>query len=91
MLLGEEILPTGLGGSTSKMCRIKHSEHYIVSTKSYTDEEIENMSFANLKDMSAKLEVLAETEDEKIGYVDIYMPVPLLHVRIFEKKKSLNC
>lgn len=74
------------------MCRIKHSEHYIVSTKSFRDEEIEEMSFANLKEIAAKLEVLAETEDEKIGYIDVYMPVPLLPVRIFEKKKkSLNC
>lgn len=63
----------------------------MVSTKNFRDEEIEKMSFENLREIAEKLEVLAKTDDEKISYVDIYMPVPLLHVRILEIKTSLNC
>lgn len=91
MLFGEEIFLIGLGGLMFKMCRIKYFEQYIVFIKSFIDEEIENMLFVNLKDMFVKLEVFVEIEDEKIGYVDIYMLVFMLYVCIFEKKKLFNC
>lgn len=61
----------------------------MVSTKNFKDEEIEKISFENLTEIAEKLEVLATSHDEKIGSVDIYMPVPLLDVRIFENKYTI--
>lgn len=52
----------------------------MISTRDINDEEIENMSFENSKEMAKKLKTLANTNDTKISYVDIYMPVPLLQV-----------
>lgn len=52
----------------------------MISTRDINDEEIENMSFENIKEMAKKLKTLANTNDTKISYVDIYMPVPLLQV-----------
>lgn len=63
------------------MCRIKYGELCIISTK---DVEKKVLLFENLKEMAEKLEVLAKTKDEEIRYVDIYMPVPLLHVCTFQ-------
>lgn len=91
LILGEKILPTGIIASSATMWRIKHSEHYMVSTKNFKDEEIEKISFENLKEIAEKLEVLAKSHDEKISYVDICMPVSLLDASIFENKTSLNC
>lgn len=52
----------------------------MISTRDSNDEELENMSFENIKEMASKLKFLAETEDPEISYVDIYMPVSLLQV-----------
>lgn len=80
LILGEKILPTGITASTSRVCRVKYCERCMISTRDINDEEIENMSFENSKEMAKKLKTLANTNDTKISYVDIYMPVPLLQV-----------
>lgn len=78
LILGEMILPTSITASTSRVCRIKHSKRCMVSTRNSKDEEIESFLFENSMEMAKKLETLAQTDDEEISYVDIYMPVPLL-------------
>uniref|UniRef100_A0A8W8P2U5 Dynamin N-terminal domain-containing protein n=1 Tax=Magallana gigas TaxID=29159 RepID=A0A8W8P2U5_MAGGI len=79
LILGEQILPTGIGASTSKVCRVKHSDCYEVSTKDRNGKILEEArSFKNAKEMTEKLQDLAEKADEEISYVDIYMPVPML-------------
>lgn len=81
LILGEKILPTGIGASTSKVCRVKHSDCYEVSTKDRNGEILEEArSFKNAKEMTERLQDLAKTADEEISYVDIYMPVPMLQV-----------
>lgn len=62
----------------------------MISTRDSKDEELENMSFENIKEMASKLKFLAETEDPKISYVDIYMPVSLLQVQSFEIKRHIS-
>lgn len=81
LILGENILPTGIRASTSRVCRVKHSDCYEVSTKDRNGEILEEkQSFKNAKEMAEKLQDLAGTADEEIGYVDIYMPVLMLQV-----------
>lgn len=62
----------------------------MISTRDSNDEELENMSFENIKEMASKLKFLAETEDPEISYVDIYMPVSLLQVQSFEIKRHIS-
>lgn len=81
LILGEKILPTGIGASTSRVCRVKHSYCYKVSNKDRRGEiSGKKMSFENSKEMAKKLQDLARTADEEISYIDIYMPVPMLQV-----------
>lgn len=84
LILGEDILPTGIKASTSRVCRVKYSERCMISTRNSNDEELENMSFENLQEMAENLKGLAKTNDEEIGYVNIHMPAPLLQVRTCE-------
>lgn len=79
LILGEKILPTGIGASTSRVCKVKHSDCYEVSTRDRRGEVLgKNMSFDNSEEMAKKLQELARTADEEISNVDIYMPVPSL-------------
>lgn len=90
LILGEMILPTSITASTSRVCRIKHSKRCMVSTRNSKDEEIESFLFENSMEMAKKLETLAQTDDEEISYVDIYMPVPLLQVGSFKTSHFLR-
>lgn len=90
LILGEMILPTSITASTSRVCRIKHSKQCMVSTRNSKDEEIESFLFENSMEMAKKLETLAQTDDEEISYVDIYMPVPLLQVGSFKTSHFLR-
>lgn len=90
LILGEMILPTSITASTSRVCRIKHSKRCMVSTRNSKDEEIESFLFENSMEMAKKLETLAQTDDEEISYVDIYMPVPLLQVGSFKTSQFLR-
>lgn len=79
LILGEKILPTGITECTSQVCRIKHSEQFMISTKDSKGKEIgENLSFKDSRQMAKKLKVLATKKVEEFTYVDIHMPVPLL-------------
>lgn len=71
------------------MCRVKHGEQFVISTKDSNDKELEDMSFENLDEMAEQMEILAKTDDEKIRYVDVYMPVPLLQVYILNTFDNL--
>lgn len=74
LILGEKILPTGtcIGASTSRVCRVKHSYCYKVSTKDRRGKiSGGKMSFENSKEMAKKLQDLARTADEEISYIDI--------------------
>lgn len=90
LLLCEQILPTAITASTSRVCRIKYCERCVVSTKDCMEKELENMSFKNIEEMTDKLKSLAETDIAEICYVDIYIPVPFLQVYAFKKRKSLT-
>lgn len=75
------ILPTDITGCTSKVCRIKHSEKFMISTKDSKGKEIgEKLSFEDSRQMAEKLKVLATKKVEEFTYVDIHMPVPWLQV-----------
>lgn len=52
----------------------------MISTRDNKGEELDNLSFNNVKEMAENLKMLAKTSDKKISCVDIYMPVPLLQV-----------
>lgn len=71
------------------MCRVKHGEQFVISTKDSNDKELEDMSFENLDKKAEQMEILAKTDDEKIRYVDVYMPVPLLQVYILNTFDNL--
>lgn len=64
------------------MCRVKHGDQFVISTKDSNEEELEDLSFENLNEMAEQMDILAKTEDEKIRYVDVYMDAPLLQVYI---------
>lgn len=79
LILGEKILPTGITECTSQVCRIKHSEQFMISTKDSKGKEIgEKLSFEDSRQMAEKLKVLATKKVEEFTYVDIHMPVPWL-------------
>lgn len=52
----------------------------MISTRDNKGEELDNLSFNNVKEMAENLKMLAKTNDKKISCVDIFMPVPLLQV-----------
>lgn len=90
LILGEKILPTGIGACTSRVCRVKYCEHYMVSTKDCENKELDTMSFQDSKEMAEQLKFLAKTDDKNISYVDIYMPVSLLQVGSFKNESPLQ-
>lgn len=90
MILGEEVLPTGITACTSSVCRIKYCERYMINTIDILGEKQMVMTFENEKEMADKLKVIVQKNDEEISYIDIYMPVPLLQVRAFEIETSLK-
>lgn len=94
LILGEKILPTSITASTSRVCRVKHSERCMISIRDSKDELIKTTLFENSIEMAEPLETLAKTNIEEISYVDIYMPVPLLQVRSLKNSYLLrfyNC
>lgn len=90
LILGETVLPTGITAHTQRVCRVKYFERCMISTRNSQDEELENMSFETLNEMTKKLKTLATINDEEISYVDIYIPVPFLqgNVMIVETNGS---
>lgn len=63
----------------------------MICTRDTNDKnELERMSFQNKEDMENRLDELVQTNDPEVGYVDIYLPVPLLQVNIIQKRNSSN-
>lgn len=55
----------------------------MISTRDINDKnELERIFFQNNEDMEQKLDKLAQTNDPKIGYVDIFIPNALLQVNL---------
>lgn len=53
----------------------------MISTRDINDKnELERIFFQKNEDMENKLDELAQTNDPKIGYVDIFIPNALLQV-----------
>lgn len=76
-VLNAEILPTGICATTTRICRIKHSEEMVILTRDERDErDITQTKLTSTEEMADKLETLAKTDDPRIGYVDICMPFP---------------
>lgn len=80
LIVGEKILPTGITASTSRVCRIRYSEHMMISTCNKDETELKRMTFTNRNEMVESLSDLAQTNNSAISYVDIYFPVSMLQV-----------
>lgn len=81
-VLNAEILPTGICATTTRICRIKHSEEMVILTRDERDErDITQTKLTSTEEMADKLETLAKTDDPRIGYVDICMPFPFEQVQ----------
>lgn len=72
------------------MCRVKNCERYIVSTKDSENKELDTMSFQDSKEMAKHLESHAITQNKKISYVDIYMPVSFLQVGSLKNESTMQ-
>lgn len=80
-IIGEKILPTGIRATTTKVCRVKHSEELIIATCDENDKDYKDwISFDNTKQLADKLRTIATTSDTTISSVDIFMPVPFKQV-----------
>lgn len=76
-IIGEKILPTGIMATTTRVCRVKFSKELKISTCSGNDKMYrKHTSFQNTKRMAEDLKIIAQTNDQKITYIDIFMPLP---------------
>lgn len=80
MIVGEKVVPTKVTASTTRVCRIRHSETMSVSTWNEKGNLLEKWPFEKIHELSQTLKDLAKTEDPNIFYVDIEMPVPMIQV-----------
>uniref|UniRef100_K1QZS5 Dynamin N-terminal domain-containing protein n=1 Tax=Magallana gigas TaxID=29159 RepID=K1QZS5_MAGGI len=55
LILGEKILPSGIRASTSRLCRVKYGERLMICTRDNKDEELDNMSLANILPVLSKV------------------------------------
>lgn len=90
LILGEKILPTQITSSSQKVCTIKYCERCMISTRDSKNEELDNIHFQNFNEMARQLELITDTDDAEVTYVDIYMPISSLRVRTFKKTVNLN-
>lgn len=80
MIVGEKVVPTKVTASTTRVCRIRHSETMSVSTWNGKGHLLKKWPFKEMHELSQTLKGLAKTEDPKIFYVDIEMPFPMIHL-----------
>ncbi|XP_062575016.1 dynamin-like protein 2, partial [Saccostrea cucullata] len=78
LILGEDILPSHIKATTTRVCRIRYSEKRKVSTLDKDGKVLTMSEFKDEEDMSEMLEDIANTYDHRIEYIDICFPVPLL-------------
>lgn len=62
----------------------------MISTRYSKNEELDNIHFENFKEMAKQLELISDTDNAKVPYVDIYMPISWLRVRTFKKTVNIN-
>lgn len=75
------MLPTGIMATTTRVCRVKYSKELKIVTCDEKDKKYrEHKSFQNTEEMAKDLKIIAQTRDQKITYVDIFMPLPFQQV-----------
>lgn len=75
-VIGEKILPTGITATTTKVCRVRHSEELIFATCDEDDADYNDwIPFDNTIQLAEKLKENGRTNDNST-YVDIFMPIP---------------
>lgn len=79
-IIEEKILPTGIEATTTRVCRVKYSKELKIATCDENDKYIEHISFQNTRKMAEELKTIAQTDDQNIAYVDIFMPLPFQQV-----------
>lgn len=82
LILGRKrkIVPKSITPSTSRVCRIRHSNVHFISTLDEKENEIEKLTLKDEDEMAKSLESLATNQDAGIIYVDIGMPLSILEV-----------
>nr|XP_034322479.1 uncharacterized protein in xynA 3'region-like [Crassostrea gigas] len=73
-IIGENILPTGITATTTRVCRVRHSEELIFAIRDENDTEKDLVSFHNTIQLAKKLKEIGGTIDRDT-YVDIRMPI----------------
>nr|XP_022309254.1 uncharacterized protein LOC111114991 isoform X2 [Crassostrea virginica] len=74
----DEVLPTNIEASTTKLCRIRNANNLTVSTRNSKEEILQTWSFKSIKNMSKKLEGVASSQDSEALFVDITLPVSII-------------
>lgn len=81
-ILGEKILPTGITATTTRVCRIKYAKELLVSARDQNDKkDIKRISVKSTKQMADEVKNMASTDNSKISFVDIFMPVRFQQVK----------
>lgn len=76
----DEVLPTNIEASTTKLCRIRNADNLTISTRNSKEEILQTWSFKSIKNMSKKLEGVASSQDSEALFVDIMLPVSIIRV-----------
>nr|XP_022304819.1 uncharacterized protein LOC111111919 isoform X1 [Crassostrea virginica] len=74
----DEVLPTNIEASTTKLCRIRNADNLTILTRNSKEEILQTWSFKSIKNMSKKLEVVASSQDSEALFVDIMLPVSII-------------
>lgn len=66
-----------IGEKTTRVCRVKYSEELKIEICYENGKEYrEHISFQNTHEMAEKLKTIAQTMDQKITYIDIFVRLP---------------
>ncbi|XP_056002432.1 uncharacterized protein LOC125662397 [Ostrea edulis] len=78
LIIGEDILPMDTTTTAYKICRMRYSDKLQIATCDSEGRHIEVTECDDREDMADKLSGLARTKDDKIKYVDVWLPVDIL-------------
>lgn len=81
VLLGEEILPINVTASTTKVCRLRHSETWSLTTRESNGHELTTTTFdsrSERKQMIRSIQTEVTSSSNDTMYVDINMSLPEL-------------
>ena len=83
LLIGEEILPTKITASTTKICRIRNANALKIQTLDVNGKELKTWAFKQdeREKMPNMLKTIANSNDPEVIYLDIMMPVDIIQVR----------